>query len=140
MSRLTISRDDLHKLYVESEVSRNEKLIKREIEGIRVEILRANIAGKTSYETKFYHETYRGCFLSELQKIFIDSKIKYVTATNEQLDDPLCYFVIDWSLDREGRVNSERVCSERVNNERVCEERVNNERDNVVMVNPEIDN
>ena len=140
MYKITLSRDDLHKLFVESEVTKNEKLIKREIEGIRVEVLRANIAGKTVYETKCYHETFRDCFLNELQKLFIDSKIRYIkTSYNEHIKEHLCYFIIDWSIDIEERVNDERVHGERVDGERVDGERVNEEKVNVEMISEEIE-
>ena len=96
---MPITREDLRKYYIENEKAKQPELLKKIIENIRDEVLRANYTGKTMYVTPplVYQEDFIIQLVEILKLLFCDSEIVAMKAP-EQYG---IVIAINWILDTE---------------------------------------
>ena len=96
---MPITREDLRKYYIENEKAKQPELLKRIVENIRDEILRANYAGKTMYVTPIlvYQDEFIIQLVDIMKLLFCDSEVVAMKAP----DQYGIVIVINWILDTE---------------------------------------
>jgi hypothetical protein len=96
---MPITREDLRKYYIENEKAKQPELLKKIIENIRDEVLRANYAGKTMYVTPplVYQDDFIIQLVEILKMLFSDSEVVAMKAQ----DQYGFVIVVNWILDTE---------------------------------------
>jgi hypothetical protein len=96
---MPITREDLRNYYIENEKAKQPELLKKIIENIRDEVLRANYAGKTMYVTPplVYQDDFIIQLVEILKMLFSDSEVVAMKAQ----DQYGCVIVVNWILDTE---------------------------------------
>lgn len=96
---MPITREDLRKYYIENEKAKQPELIKKLVENIRDEVLRANYAGKTMYVTPVlvYQDEFVIQLVDILKMLFSDSEVVAMRAP----DQYGIVIVVNWILDTE---------------------------------------
>jgi hypothetical protein len=96
---MPITREDLRKYYIENEKAKQPELLKKLVENIRDEVLRANYAGKTMYVTPVlvYQDEFVIQLVDILKMMFSDSEVVAMRAP----DQYGIVIAINWILDNE---------------------------------------
>ena len=99
LQHMPITREDLRNYYIENEKAKQPELLKKIIENIRDEVLRANYAGKTRYitPTMVYQDEFVIQLVDILKLLFCDSEVVAMRAP----DQYGIVIVVNWILDTE---------------------------------------
>ena len=91
VSMTTITRDDLHAMWIAEQVRKQDETIKMYVKAIHIEIIAHNNAGNKKCKKVLYKETdfVKAQVVKQLKSVFIDSEIIY-SETDQSI-------TVDWS-------------------------------------------
>lgn len=96
---MSITKEELYQLYLVEKENKKQMVIKEHVDTIKETILKQNSLGKTSYSTCYWNEDqeYLQCIFTQLNKIFVDSRISVKeTINNNRIS--ITTLKIDWKI------------------------------------------
>lgn len=96
---MSITKEQLSQFYILEKENNKQTAVFEHVNKIKEEVLMQNVLGKTSYNTSFWNQDqeYLNSILSEISKIFVDSRINVKdTINNNRIT--ITTLTIDWKM------------------------------------------
>jgi hypothetical protein len=98
---MTITREELHNSFIKASAERKEESFKRIYDEIYNSVMKANLEGRTLYESNYQYTgnpEIMGNVANKLQKVFIDSSIRV------HVDKGAEAIIINWHLPQRNKL------------------------------------